>query len=479
MSIPHLTPPLARSGDEPGPFIAGTGGRPLKILIHLLSEQRQFDDSTTTWDKLGVPDPARFLWTLSHRDDITMFWMADSDDTDNDGAVRIKEVNRDRDQLTFTAALKGGGKSLRAVWPFRQWEQLAARSVPSSVSTSSWLQDVLVARVAVELRVDALITFSQALLHCNAPWIKEANPLSAEQALALIGLFLRNRRQYPMAGPNKLNFGEHLFLWSAARAQLPSGWRWGSALVAHSQAVKRDSPTLLFGSLHERVVRVLRYRDRIHAALLIPQDNNTANEATEALDNFMVNLVGAFDAAARAAHLALGLNPKERRLAGWQRKEWRKQVRALAPNLADLFQPGTTHSQILEICRILRNTVHGEALQSIAVQTSGKPLQTLVTLPEDDAQDLADLFEQLGGRDEWGLRSLSPFRLNIDPAVLVERLLPQALQALDDALRLTPVERLDGVIPSQLMTSPPDDLSFGLGTRVRASMLLGLPIPAV
>jgi hypothetical protein len=425
-----------------------------------------------------VPDPSRFLWTLGGRDDITVFWMAGPSDTDRAGAVRLQEPDRDRDQVGFSTASEGGGGSLQAVWPYRQWEELAARSVPVDMSASGWLRDVLVARVAVELRVDMLITSSRALLDCGQRWVAEANPLTALRALAVVGLYLRGRREYPMAGPGILTFGEHLLLWSAARAQLPSGWRWGSALVAHSTAVKRDGPMLLFGSLHERVVRVLRCRDRVHTALLVPQDNQTANEATEALDYLMVNLVGAFDAAARAAHLALGLSPGRRRSAAWQGSEWRRMVRAVDPDLADLFAPGTDHSRVLEICRLLRNTVHGEALQSIAVHAGGAPRQTLVALPEDDAQDLAELFDQLGGRDEWGLRPLSGLRAHIDPTVLVERLLPQVLQMLDDALRLTPIERLDGVIPGQLLTTPPDDMSFGLGTRTRASML-GLPIPAV
>jgi hypothetical protein len=157
-----------------------------------------------------------------------MFWMAGPRDADSDGAVRLREVNQDRDQLNFTVAKENGGW-LQAVWPYQQWEQLASRSVPSGIDTPSWLQDILVARVAVEVRADVLVTSSQALLTSDVTSVKEANPLSPEQALAVIGLFLRNRRQYPMAGPNDLTFGEHLFLWSAARAQLPSGWRWGSA----------------------------------------------------------------------------------------------------------------------------------------------------------------------------------------------------------------------------------------------------------
>ena len=54
-----------------------------------------------------------------------------------------------------------------------------------------------------------------------------------------------------------------------------------------------------------------------------------------------------------------------------------------------------------------------------------------------------------------------------------------ALQVLDDALPLTPVDRLSGATPADLMTPPPGDMSFGLGTRVRARLLLGLPVQAV
>ena len=303
--------------------------------------------------------------------------------------------------------------------------------------------------------------------------------MTVEQALSIVGLYLRNRGEYPIAGDGRswLTFGEHLLFWSAARAQLPSGWRWGSALVAHGAAISRRGPSYLFGSLHERVVRMLRCRDRAHTALLVPQNNQTANQVTEALDYFMVNLVGAFDAAALAAHLALGLDPQKRQFAKWQSKPWRKLVRDTDPALADLFAPGTAHARVFEICRTLRNTVHGEALHSSAVQHAGKPRQTLVVLPEDDAEDLGELFDQLGGRDEWGLRVVAPKQLHIAPAVLIERLLPQALQMLDDALRLTPVERLDVATTSALLTGPPDDTSFGLGTRTRVSLLFGLSLP--
>jgi hypothetical protein len=133
---------------------------------------------------------------------------------------------------------------------------------------------------------------------------------------------------------------------------------------------------------------------------------------------------------------------------------------------------------VFEICRILRNTVHAEAMHPLAVQDGRRPLRTLVSLPQDDAEDLAALFNHLGGQGQWGLERLIPPRAHVDAARLIERLLPQSLQILDDALRLTPVERLDGVDTSDLMTVPPDDLEFGPGARTRASLLLGLPVPA-
>lgn len=477
MPIPALRAPRAFAGDKSGPF-APEAARDLRILIDLPPEQRQADNSTTTLDRLGVPEPSRLLWSLGQRDDIILYWTAGPDQAEDKGAVVLHMPDTSSDQMRFSATDMDGNRRARAVWPYKQWEYQAAQSIPAGTTASDWLRDVMVTRVAAEMRVDLLVTGSRPILDSAQWWITEANPMTAEQALAVVGLYLRGRRQYPMLTPNLLTFGEHGFLWSGARAQLPSGWRWGSALVAHGTATGRDSPTYLSGSLHERIVRLLRCRDRVHTALLVPQDNQTAGEATEALDYFMVNLVGAFDAAARAAHLATGLDPGTRRWAAWQRSAWRNQIHAVSPDLADLFADGTDHSRVFEICRILRNTVHAEAMHPLAVQDGRRPLRTLVSLPEDDAEDLAGLFDNLGGQDQWGLERLIPPRAHVDAARLIERLLPQSLQILDDTLRLTPVERLDGVHTSELMTTPPNDLEFGIGTRTRASLLLGLPVPA-
>lgn len=465
------------SGDGPGPFAGRVNGRILRILVDLPEAQRQPDASFAGPGLLGVPSPARFLWSLGLRDDIDVFWMARPGEPDGIGSVQLQDPDRAEDQLPFVVHEKHGS-SLQAVSPYTDWETVAARSLPGTgAERNDWLHDVIVTRVAVGLRVDVLVTASAAVLASDERFVTEANPLPVDQALAVVGLYLRIRGEHPVVAPRILAFGEHLMLWSAVRSQLPSGWRWGSALVAHGGVEGRDGPTLLFGSLHERLVRVLRYRDQLHGALLVPQTRSTGDRATEALDNLMVNLVGAFDVAARVAHLVAGLPAKHRHRAKWQTSEWLKNVSDVAGPLAQVFASGADPAALFKICRILRNTVHGEALQSTTTQISGQERHTLVALPEDDAQDLADLFDRLGGRAEWGLRPTTGARMHVEPLPLVERLLPDALAILDDALRLTPVDRLPGIDPGLLSAGPPDDLHFGPGTRVRLCLLLGLAVP--
>src|SRR5256885_7698702 len=50
------------------------------------------------------------------------------------------------DQMGFTTTGMDGTRWMQGVWPYRQWEDLAARSVPAGASASSWLRNVMVAR---------------------------------------------------------------------------------------------------------------------------------------------------------------------------------------------------------------------------------------------------------------------------------------------------------------------------------------------
>ncbi len=276
----------------------------------------------------SAPSPDGLLWSLCSRADVEAYWLAEEGDaaTDLIGSVVIEQPDEDDDFVPFVVRRRDGGE-LRAV-PFYRQQLRGAVGEPADQ-----VRGRLVSGIADDLRVDALVTVNQTLLGGRNP-ASRVNVMPIEEGLAVVGLYLRNRGEFPLGEPELIRFGAHLQRWVAVRSQLPAGWRWGSALVSYSQHIDRDGPMLLFGSLHERMARVLQQRDRLHVVVHGPQDNDTARVATEALDYFMVNLVGAFDAAARAAHLATGQDPSRRRKAGWQKNGWRGKIAATAPDLA-------------------------------------------------------------------------------------------------------------------------------------------------
>lgn len=472
--LPRLRPPSRQAGEGCGPFAGSAADRPLRMLIDLPASAKRLDASTQTWDELGVPDTGQFLWSLCMRDEIEMYWMGEQGDP-APGRVRLGEQRADHDQLLFSTDGEHGA-TLRGLWPYHQYEAAARDlAVRAGTDNESALNDVLVGAVGHELRVDVLATDRLCLLEGRVPSVATVNAMTVEQALSVVGLYLRRQGIFTMWAPDMLSFGEHLMRWVAVRAKLPQGWRWGGALVAYSRHTGLEGPTQLFGSTLERLVRVLRYRDQLHSSMLVPQDNATADAVTEALDNFLVNLVGSFDAAARVAHLAAGLGSSKRYEAAWQNDVWRKKLRQ--PALYALFAKGSAGSDLFKVCRILRNTVHGEGLQGRGISSAGRPASTFVALPEDDGAECAEVLDRLGGRAAWGLTSLGRSQ-RLDAATFIERLLPDVLDLLDTVLRLTPVEDLDGVAPDLLPQRPPDSPDFTLGARVRSCLLHGLPPPA-
>jgi hypothetical protein len=195
VSIPILRPRQRRAGDPPEPFSDADDRRRLRVLVDLPPEDRAVDAGFATADRLTSPEASAFLWSLLQRDDIECFWMSEYDDNHGVGAVWLGDIDVDSDQQTFHSN-DGGSQYFQAVWPQSQWRRLTAAGT-SGRTPDEWLSDVMIARVAVELRVDLLVTRRTSLLTCREWWVAEANPLAAEQALAVVGLYLRRRVPSP------------------------------------------------------------------------------------------------------------------------------------------------------------------------------------------------------------------------------------------------------------------------------------------
>lgn len=319
--------------------------------------------------------------------------------------------------------------------------------------------DALAVQAAASAHADLFVTerdFLHAVTWDLAGGVLVARPVDV---LPLLSLYLRAQGEFITYRSTDGAATEHmtkgLFYWVATRELLPSGWRWFSACV---QAGAADDALIYLGqSVFQRVQRALQARDAAHRALNQPQDNDTATEALANLDLVLLGLMAAVDVTARVAHRVLGLAGSEYD-AGWQRSGWLRKVNRHAPDLADLVAANTAGGQTLFVLSRLRNSIHGAALDALAVsQSPGRQEETLVGLPHAETDQLLRAMDSLDGRDAWGVRELIPHRVHADPAVLLDRLFIGALNLIDELMRFTPVERLHGAKLDSDADGPPDD----------------------
>jgi len=282
---------------------------------------------------------------------------------------------------------------------------------------------------------------------------------TVKEAMTILGLYLRTQGEFVIPTGSKsfkFSFNRGLYFWVGTRELLPEAWRWFSACVQHSTKIGDDKLLLLGGSLLDRVARALQSRDDIHTALNLPTNNDNTDDALGSLDNVLVLLMGSVDVSARVAHYVLGLSPRQEYGAAWQKAAWLRQIRATAPNLALIVDPNTSGEHILTILRLLRNSVHGAALQGITVLENNKQ-EMLIGLPANDEADILMAMDAMGGRDSWGFRPLLPGRSHVDPAMLADRLFEEVVKLLNSLMKETPVESLAQVRVTAASKLPPKD----------------------
>jgi hypothetical protein len=189
----------------------------------------------------------------------------------------------------------------------------------------------------------------------------------------------------------------------------------------------------------------------------------------------LVSLSAAFDVVARVVDKALGLNSKPQHIS-WNSEGWRRAVRALTRDFDTCLAPNQSHGQVFRVLSILRNSIHGEALRTIALRDERKPIENILVVPRSDQHEFIHLLDQLGGRDLWGFRDIADMFTCVRPGMVTEQLMPRAAGALNEIMKLTPVEQLPGITPqTQLMTGPAaNDDWWGEDTRRRVRFLSGL-----
>ena len=337
------------------------------------------------------------------------------------------------------------------------------------------VRDIRALEAAWEAGADLFITERPYLRDLSWELARQVVVAPPESALPLVGLYLRRQGVFLVSrssdGKATADFSRGLFYWVATRDLLPAGWRWFSACVQADD--KHDQLTYLGQSLFQRVQRALGDRDAVLWALNQPQTNDIADDALESLDGLLLGLMAAVDVAARVAHRALALDSNEYQ-AGWRNKRWLGEVKGGAPDLAALVAPGAPGANTVEILRLLRNSIHGAALQPLAIGSLRERDATLVGLPSDDAQRLVAAMDAVGGRDAFGLRIALPDRAHADPGKLADAIFTRTVDLLNQLMEKTPVENFAGAaIPNDDLAPPNDDV-FGSQPRESIRLQLGL-----
>jgi hypothetical protein len=187
-----------------------------------------------------------------------------------------------------------------------------------------------------------------------------------------------------------------------ARALLPAAWRWFSACVASTHNGGPGQALALGEAAIRRVDRALRCRDTLHIEVAKANSPDAPDQALFCLDGLLVALGGAFDAAARIAHLAYGL-PSKLRSASWRKQWWLEELAGADRDLADRMAPGSDGADALELAASLRNCLHGEALGVMTVRSGGGERRTLVTVPADEADEVRAVLERRPPASAFGI----------------------------------------------------------------------------
>jgi hypothetical protein len=128
----------------------------------------------------------------------------------------------------------------------------------------------------------------------------------------------------------------------------------------------------------------------------------------------------------------------------------------------------------------LRNNIHGQALSATGLVpfVGDFALETFMALPPEDRDEILAAIARLGGLEVWGIASpLVSYELHLQPGVFTERLIPQSIQLMNQIMKATPVETLEGIEhPENLASFPPMPLSL---PSKRLIWQLGLQPPVV
>ncbi|MEV0611525.1 hypothetical protein AB0I61_34810 [Polymorphospora rubra] len=309
------------------------------------------------------------------------------------------ETDLSKDYAAVFIEVPGERRSIYSIFAARNNMQ-AARNGASSlgVDVEGAAQDNLFASAAAAIDADILITNRESLL---APASRhEANPVSIDEALAIIGLHMRS------AGGMTLKLPPRGLRLDLGWAELVQSWALLPAVLDAVSHAPTGAPWVkLLRETVYRLGKMLRARDQVLlAALTLKGDRRTDVEGE--VEAMALSAMGAFDIIARAVNMAIPLDLKPQD-CGFRRKAFRDKVRVMVPALGSVVDSLAVSSTI-GLVADLRNTVHAEPMRPVGYSGSGAyRTEEWVMVPSDIADSVRESSQKLGKAGFW-LKDFGP-----------------------------------------------------------------------
>jgi len=461
--IPSILWATSSHNELPSPFLRGRGERPLKIT---------FDSSNLAQASVEEAEAIETLRQFSLLPEIKAL------DTKPGELphLKIESFKMDDEYIPTSVTGPNGTTHSGINYPAQLFQiaaQLANHVNPLSPETQTTLDDLLIARAHYQHRSDILITLSPRLLLNRAKaFICEANPRRPSEAAIIVGLFLRTRDNYTWQIYHgcKYEFDRGLFYWILVRHRLPNMWRYFSACVEAGN-VRKDDTLLLGQSILVRCARCLEARDAIGAQFYIPQNNNVRNVIMYHFDYLTLLLAGAFDAQARVARRAYGIEQPIERYTSFRRPEFLKALQDKGADNLYNFVSGEKHKDLMILLHELRNTIHGAGLTTLAYVGEGKPQASFISVLPENSFKVWEAAERYSSSEKWGLTRKND--LQLEPYTYAANLVSECLKHINEIASATDIK---GLFPSgyhiqNMIDKPPEDHVFGEHIRKRLAIL--------
>lgn len=329
--------------------------------------------------------------------------------------------------------------------------------------------------------IDGLVMpFDDALRDRWRRLLSNANLMTAEQAAALMGLYLRacGERMIEIEPPGTgIMVSEERIYLLGALALLP---RYEVLHEAAGNAWRRSGdPTLagLTDAVAVRLGRALKARDYLQVRRRAPNIREIWSDVLYFFESLLVCLQGALDAAARLVHELFELNGSRRR-ANWGRNGWWGEMKESDAPAGEFDRDCLNDLDVL--VGDLRNSIHGEVLTGELrqqVRPGETPIlmgysQSAVALDAELAISASSAAERRGGLDRWAIhRTLPEGAALIDPWRYSEAAIVTTAEALSSVIAAL----ASNCFPDTTLNPKAQELWLGKETqRTNAQILFGL-----